>query len=284
MLYKEDAFNDFGAFLVANSHAQPTAHLSQRYEIPDKAPDHPPLHSAVSSVWKCPEKSSTYLQHSGMLMDTLFLQRAFGDHQKISTQVNLTSSGFDTRAIPACSVSPASINIPTSYIPSPDSPVSLPPSPLGRRPADPMKLFSKRRRPPYSYKSLIIQAIESSPRKSMTVSEIYEYILKHYPYFRTAQCLWRNSIRYNLTMKKEFVREPRPEDEPGKGGKWCLNYAVRSECETKKSIKEHPSASFQILPSLTTAAETATQQPYNSKDLSGRDLFYSYYGSGHVCG
>ncbi|KAL1925571.1 uncharacterized protein VTP21DRAFT_454 [Calcarisporiella thermophila] len=82
-------------------------------------------------------------------------------------------------------------------------------------------------RPSLSYATMITSAIESSPQKRMTVSEIYEWILTHYKYFRTAKCTWKNSVRHNLTTKRIFVRDARPTTESGKGGYWTINEAAR---------------------------------------------------------
>ncbi|KAL1921364.1 uncharacterized protein VTP21DRAFT_11080 [Calcarisporiella thermophila] len=92
-------------------------------------------------------------------------------------------------------------------------------------------------RPPNSYTALIKEAIESSPQKKMTVSEIYDYFLTHYPFFRTTTCTWKNSIRHNLTMKRIFVRDARPSNEPGKGGFWTVDTRIKEEANTESRRK-----------------------------------------------
>ena len=46
-------------------------------------------------------------------------------------------------------------------------------------------------KPPYSYAQLIVQAITSAPDKQLTLSGIYAYITKNYPYYRTADKGWQ---------------------------------------------------------------------------------------------
>ena len=49
-------------------------------------------------------------------------------------------------------------------------------------------------KPPYSYAQLIVQAITSAPDKQLTLSGIYAYITKNYPYYRTADKGWQVMI------------------------------------------------------------------------------------------
>lgn len=77
-------------------------------------------------------------------------------------------------------------------------------------------------KPCQSYIGLIAQAILSTPERKMILSDIYSYILEHYPYFneRTG---WRNSIRHNLSLNDCFVKGPRAAN--GKGHLWEIHPA-----------------------------------------------------------
>lgn len=48
-------------------------------------------------------------------------------------------------------------------------------------------------KPPFSYAQLIVQAIASAHETQLTLSGIYSYITKNYPYYRTADKGWQVS-------------------------------------------------------------------------------------------
>lgn len=80
-------------------------------------------------------------------------------------------------------------------------------------------------KPPYSYAQLIVQAISSAQDRQLTLSGIYAHITKHYPYYRTADKGWQNSIRHNLSLNRYFIKVPRSQEEPGKGSFWRIDPA-----------------------------------------------------------
>lgn len=57
-------------------------------------------------------------------------------------------------------------------------------------------------KPPYSYASLIAQAINSSTDKRMTLNGIYNYITTNYPYYQMAQNGWQV---IDITYKTSFI-------------------------------------------------------------------------------
>lgn len=77
-------------------------------------------------------------------------------------------------------------------------------------------------KPPYSYAQLIVQAISAATDKQLTLNGIYSYITRNYPYYKTADKGWQNSIRHNLSLNRYFVKVPRNHEEPGKGSFWRI--------------------------------------------------------------
>ncbi|XP_077304904.1 forkhead box protein K1-like [Lithobates pipiens] len=78
-------------------------------------------------------------------------------------------------------------------------------------------------KPPYSYAQLIVQAISYAQDRQLTLSGIYAHITKHYPYYRSADKGWQNSIRHNLSLNRYFIKVPRSQEEPGKGSFWRID-------------------------------------------------------------
>ncbi|XP_051949564.1 forkhead box protein O3-like [Xyrauchen texanus] len=77
-----------------------------------------------------------------------------------------------------------------------------------------------------SYADLITRAIESTPEKRLTLSQIYDWMVRFVPYFKdkgdsNSSAGWKNSIRHNLSLHTRFIRVQN--EGTGKSSWWMLN-------------------------------------------------------------
>jgi hypothetical protein len=92
-----------------------------------------------------------------------------------------------------------------------------------------------RAKPPYSYASLIAQAIMASPTGRLTLTEIYTWIMRTFPYYQSQNSGWQNSIRHNLSLNRCFVKESNSSlasstaAGPHKGSYWSIEPALLGE-------------------------------------------------------
>lgn len=130
----------------------------------------------------------------------------------------------------------------------------------------------KHDKPPYSYIALIVMAIQNSPAKKLTLSEIYSYLQQKFPFFRGSYQGWKNSIRHNLSLNECFVKLPKGLGRPGKGHYWTVDpssehmfeegaYRRRPRGFRRKNLKP-------VRSSLTTQAFTSTSYAYNPPQAS----------------
>ncbi|XP_072230636.1 forkhead box protein O1-A-like [Leuresthes tenuis] len=114
-------------------------------------------------------------------------------------------------------------------LPSPQLPPQQQVPPPGVPPLGSQRKISSSRRNAWgnmSYADLITKAIESSPEKRLTLSQIYDWMVKSVPYFKdkgdsNSSAGWKNSIRHNLSLHSRFVRIQN--EGTGKSSWWMLN-------------------------------------------------------------
>ncbi|KAL3230108.1 Uncharacterized protein RNJ44_01471 [Nakaseomyces bracarensis] len=124
-------------------------------------------------------------------------------------------------------------------------------------------------KPPYSYATMITQAILSTEEGVISLADIYKYIASHYAYYRFAKTGWQNSIRHNLSLNKAFEKVPRRPNEPGKGMKWRISRDYQEEFLQKwnsgngNKIRRGSSVSRQLQLHMSKFNSLPTQPAYN---------------------
>ncbi|CAF1676470.1 unnamed protein product [Adineta ricciae] len=73
-------------------------------------------------------------------------------------------------------------------------------------------------RPPFTYATLIRQAIIESPDNQLTLNEVYKWFEAQFLYFRKNAQTWKNAVRHNLSLHKCFMRV-----ENIKGAVWTVD-------------------------------------------------------------
>ncbi|XP_072241353.1 forkhead box protein P2-like [Leuresthes tenuis] len=84
-------------------------------------------------------------------------------------------------------------------------------------------------RPPFTYATLIRQAIMEASGTQLTLNEIYNWFTRTFAYFRRNAATWKNAVRHNLSLHKCFVRV-----ENVKGAVWTVD---EEEYQRRRSQK-----------------------------------------------
>ncbi|XP_035282061.1 forkhead box protein P2 isoform X5 [Anguilla anguilla] len=154
--------------------------------------------------------------------------------------LNLVSSVTMSKNLPSTSppnlpqtpTTPTAPVTPLSQVPSVLSPASVPGvGAIRRRHSDkysvpmsseiaPNYEFYKNAdvRPPFTYATLIRQAIMEASDMQLTLNEIYSWFTRTFAYFRRNAATWKNAVRHNLSLHKCFVRV-----ENVKGAVWTVD-------------------------------------------------------------
>lgn len=134
-----------------------------------------------------------------------------------------------------------------------------------------------------SYADLITQAIQSSPDKRLTLSQIYEWMVQNVPYFKdkgdsNSSAGWKNSIRHNLSLHNRFMRVQN--EGTGKSSWWMINPDAKpgkaarrraTSMETQKYEKKRGRVKKKV-EALRNGQTAATPSPSSSVS-EGLDMF-----------
>uniref|UniRef100_A0A7E4W408 Fork-head domain-containing protein n=1 Tax=Panagrellus redivivus TaxID=6233 RepID=A0A7E4W408_PANRE len=101
-------------------------------------------------------------------------------------------------------------------------------------------------RPPYTYASLIRQAIMESRDCQLTLNEIYQWFTETFAYFRRNAATWKNAVRHNLSLHKCFARV----EQNVKGAVWTVD-----DSEFYKRRPQRASSARSVKPSTPASME-----------------------------
>lgn len=130
-------------------------------------------------------------------------------------------------------------------------------------------------KPPYSYIALIVMAIQSSPMKKLTLSEIYQFLQNKFEFFRGSYQGWKNSVRHNLSLNECFIKLPKGLGRPGKGHYWTIDPASEFMFE-EGSFRRRPRGFRRKCQAL----KPYSMLPGSGFSPYGVDMFPGHGGSG----
>nr|ODN97854.1 hypothetical protein L204_03279 [Cryptococcus depauperatus CBS 7855] len=103
-------------------------------------------------------------------------------------------------------------------------------------------------RPEMTHVQAIRLVIAASPRKMLTLAQIYQAIEERWPWHKSAGNTWKNSIRHNLSLNDCFVNAERPNHEggSGKGGYWTVNdlFSGKTSRKIKRALRTEEESDY----------------------------------------
>ena len=132
------------------------------------------------------------------------------------------------------------------------------------------------------------KAILESPNQRLTVSEVYDWMKRAFPYFSSPQAGtgWKNSVRHNLSLNKHFVKQVRNDLESGgKGSYWCIRTeslpimeaAIRKQHNSVSKVQKSLVSSSSPLSSASSASTAAAA----AAAAQGADPAHATYKAAH---
>ncbi|XP_037047495.1 forkhead box protein N3-like isoform X2 [Bradysia coprophila] len=130
------------------------------------------------------------------------------------------------------------------------------------------------KKPPFTYTELIEYALED--KGELTVSGIYQWISDRFPYYKSNDDRWKNSVRHNLSINPHFRKGSKAAQ--GAGHLWTIS---TRDSESNVLAWEHKKQRFDLFfkmeKSYSLSANSQTQPPQQSQsqsDSSNKCLMY----------
>lgn len=94
-----------------------------------------------------------------------------------------------------------------------------------------------------SYTAMIAQAILKKEGSKSTLSDIYEYMEKHFPSLERRGTGWRNCVRHTLSLNDCFIKLHRPEN--GRSCNWAVHPSYfdsfsRGDYRKRRALRKRP--------------------------------------------
>lgn len=134
-------------------------------------------------------------------------------------------------------------------------------------------LYDASIKPPYSYAAMIALSIMVSGMGQLTLSQIYQWISSHFPFYKLGDSGWQNSIRHNLSLNSAFFKGGKSSD--GKGHFWRLTpgqelkiLKIQAKPSTKNKSKKVQNNNGKLTADKKTASESFSKVDSISGSIS----------------
>ena len=105
------------------------------------------------------------------------------------------------------------------------------------------------KKPAVSYMTMIAMAILGTPQKRSLLNDIYEFVIRHFPYYERCKTAWRNSVRHNLSVNECFLKSGRAPS--GRGIYWAIHPACLDDFKrgdfNRRQARSRAQTNFRLL-------------------------------------
>ena len=118
---------------------------------------------------------------------------------------------------------------------------------------------SSDKKPTMAYMTMIAMAILSTPQKRSLLNDIYESIIRTFPYYKHSKSAWRNSVRHNLSVNECFVKSGRAPS--GRGFYWAIHPACLDDFKrgdfNRRQARSRAQTNYRLLEDYRQRAQVA---------------------------